>query len=114
MDNLRANTFREYRQALYAYHRAGLDQMTTKPLEEKEAIMKAIQQLEPLFLQDPMPFAANIFRCQGRGNCKFISRRSKVDFKETEAVLKKIAPFFGSDGNKLKRFFYYSYLYFIK
>ena len=46
IDNLRANTFREYRQALYAYHRAGLDQMTTKPLEGKEAIMKAILQLE--------------------------------------------------------------------
>src|SRR6056300_2085641 len=36
IDNLRANTFREYRQALYEYHRAGLDQMTTKPLEGKE------------------------------------------------------------------------------
>ncbi|MDA9015249.1 DUF4835 family protein, partial [Flavobacteriaceae bacterium] len=29
IDNLRSNTFREYRQALYTYHRSGLDQMTT-------------------------------------------------------------------------------------
>ena len=31
IDNLRANTFREYREALYAYHRSGLDQMTSAP-----------------------------------------------------------------------------------
>ena len=61
IDNLRANTFREYREALYAYHRSGLDQMTSAPLEGKEAIMKAIIQLEALFLRRPNAFLLQIF-----------------------------------------------------
>ena len=103
IDNLRANTFREYRQALYAYHRAGLDQMTTKPLEGKEAIMKAIQQLEPLFLRRPNAFLLQIFfDAKVEEIVNLFQEGPKVDFKETEAVLKKIAPFFGSRWKQIK------------
>jgi hypothetical protein len=103
IDNLRANTFREYRQALYAYHRAGLDQMTTKPLEGKEAIMKAIQQLEPLFLRRPNAFLLQIFfDAKVEEIVNLFQEGPKVDFKETETVLKKIAPFFGSRWKQIK------------
>ena len=103
IDNLRANTFREYRQALYAYHRAGLDQMTTKPLEGKEAIMKAIQQLEPLFLRRPNAFLLQIFfDAKVEEIVNLFQEGRKVDFKETEVVLKKIAPFFGSRWKQIK------------
>jgi hypothetical protein len=103
IDNLRANTFREYRQALYAYHRAGLDQMTTKPLEGKEAIMKAIQQLEPLFLRRPNAFLLQIFfDAKVEEIVNLFQEGPKVDFKETEVVLKKIAPFFGSRWKQIK------------
>jgi hypothetical protein len=90
IDNLRANTFREYRQALYEYHRAGLDQLTTTPLEGKEAIMKAIQQLEPLFLRRPNAFLLQIFfDAKVEEIVNLFKEGPKVDFKETEAVLKK-------------------------
>ena len=103
IDNLRANTFREYRQALYAYHRAGLDQMTTKPLEGKEAIMKAIQQLEPLFLRRPNAFLLQIFfDAKVEEIVNLFQEGPKVNFKETEAVLKKIAPFFESRWKQIK------------
>lgn len=103
IDNLRANTFREYRQALYTYHRAGLDQMTTKPLEGKEAIMKAIQQLEPLFLRRPNAFLLQIFfDAKVEEIVNLFQEGPKVDFKETEVVLKKIAPFFGSRWKQIK------------
>lgn len=103
IDNLRANTFREYRQVLYAYHRAGLDQMTTKPLEGKEAIMKAIQQLEPLFLRRPNAFLLQIFfDAKVEEIVNLFQEGPKVDFKETEVVLKKIAPFFGSRWKQIK------------
>jgi len=103
IDNLRAITFREYRQALYEYHRAGLDQLTTTPLEGKEAIMKAIQQLEPLFLRRPNAFLLQIFfDAKVEEIVNLFKEGPKVDFKETEAVLKKIAPFFGSRWKQIK------------
>ena len=103
IDNLRANTFREYRQALYEYHRAGLDQLTRAPLEGKEAIMKAIQQLEPLFLRRPNAFLLQIFfDAKVEEILNLFREGPKVDFKETEAILKKIAPFFGSRWKQIK------------
>ena len=103
IDNLRANTFREYREALYAYHRSGLDQMTSAPLEGKEAIMKAIIQLETLFLRRPNAFLLQVFfDAKVEEIVNIFKERPKVDFKKTEIVLKKIAPFFGSRWKQIK------------
>ena len=103
IDNLRSNTFREYRQALYTYHRSGLDQMTSVPFEGKEAVMKAIQQLEPLFLRRPNAFLLQIFfDAKVEEIVNLFKEGPKVDFKATETVLKKIAPFFGSRWKQIK------------
>tara|TARA_B100000886_G_C20374286_1_gene470998 strand:+ start:236 stop:1093 length:858 start_codon:yes stop_codon:yes gene_type:complete len=103
IDNLRANTFREYRQALYTYHRSGLDQMTSFPFEGKEAVMKAIQELEPLFLRRPNAFLLQIFfDAKVEEIVNLFKEGPKVDFKATETVLKKIAPFFGSRWKQIK------------
>lgn len=103
IDNLRSNTFREYRQALYTYHRSGLDQMTTVPSEGKEAVMLAIQQLEPLFLRRPNAFLLQIFfDAKVEEIVNLFKEGPKVDFKATETVLKKIAPFFGSRWKQIK------------
>ena len=103
IDNLRANTFREYRQALYTYHRSGLDQMTSFPFEGKEAVMKAIQELEPLFLRRPNAFLLQIFfDAKVEEIVNLFKEGPKVEFKATETVLKKIAPFFGSRWKQIK------------
>jgi hypothetical protein len=103
IDNLRANTFREYREALYAYHRSGLDQMTSAPLEGKEAIMKAIIQLEALFLRRPNAFLLQVFfDAKVEEIVNIFKEGPKVDFKKTEIILKKIAPFFGSRWKQIK------------
>ena len=103
IDNLRANTFREYRQALYTYHRSGLDRMTSVPFEGKEAVMKAIQQLEPLFLRRPNAFLLQIFfDAKVEEIVNLFKEGPKIDFKATETVLKKIAPFFGSRWKQIK------------
>lgn len=103
IDNLRSNTFREYREALYAYHRSGLDQMTTAPLEGKEAIMKAIIQLEALFLRRPNAFLLQVFfDAKVEEIVNIFKEGPKVDFKKTEIILKKIAPFFGSRWKQIK------------
>ena len=103
IDNLRANTFREYRETLYAYHRSGLDQMTSAPLEGKEAIMKAIIQLEALFLRRPNAFLLQVFfDAKVEEIVNIFKEGPKVDFKKTEIILKKIAPFFGSRWKQIK------------
>lgn len=103
IDNLRANTFREYRNVLYNYHRSGLDQMTSSPLKGKEAVMRAIQKLEPLFQRRPNAFLLQIFfDAKVEEIVNLFKEGPKVDFKATETVLKKIAPFFGSRWKQIK------------
>ena len=103
IDNLRSNTFKEYRQALYTYHRGGLDQLTASPIEAKQAVMEAINALEPLFLRRPNAFLLQLFfDAKVEEIVNIFKEGPKVDFKETEAVLKKIAPFFGSRWKQIK------------
>ena len=103
IDSLRSNTFREYRQALYRYHREGLDQMTSKPLEGKEALMEAIQMLDPLFQRRPNAFLLQVFfDAKVEEIVNLFSEGPEVDFKATETVLKRIAPFFGSRWKQIK------------
>ncbi|MGB0316159.1 MAG: DUF4835 family protein [Flavobacteriaceae bacterium] len=103
IDNLRSNTFKEYRQALYTYHRGGLDQLTASPIEAKQAVMEAIKALEPLFLRRPNAFLLQLFfDAKVEEIVNIFKEGPKVDFKETEAVLKKIAPFFGSRWKQIK------------
>ena len=61
IDSLRSNTFKEYRQTMYNYHRSGLDQMTNDPIAEKKALMLSIQDLEPLFQRRPNAFLLQLF-----------------------------------------------------
>ena len=103
IDSLRSNTFREYRQTLYAYHRKGLDKLTTDPLEGKEALMEAIQLLDPLYQRRPNAFLLQVFfDAKVEEIVNLFSEGPKVDFKTTETVLKKIAPFFGSRWEQIK------------
>jgi|TARA_X000000950_G_scaffold218370_1_gene262833 hypothetical protein len=103
IDALRSNTFREYRQALYTYHRKGLDQMTTDSKVGKTALMEAIQQLEPMFQRRPNAFLLQLFfDAKVEEIVNLFQEGAKVDFKKTEAVLKKIAPFFGSRWKQIK------------
>ena len=103
IDNLRANTFKEYRQALYTYHRGGLDQLTAAPIEAKQVVMEAIQALEPLFLRRPNALLLQLFfDAKVEEIVNIFKEGPKIDFKETEAVLKKIAPFFGSRWKQIK------------
>ena len=103
IDSLRSNTFREYRQTLYAYHRKGLDKLTTDPLEGKEALMEAIQLLDPRYQRRPNAFLLQVFfDAKVEEIVNLFSEGPKVDFKTTETVLKKIAPFFGSRWKQIK------------
>ena len=65
--------------------------------------MQAIQQLEPLFLRRPNAFLLQIFfDAKVEEIVNLFKDGPKVDFKSTETVLKKIAPFFGSRWKQIK------------
>ena len=103
IDALRSNTFREYRQSLYLYHREGLDKMIDQPKSGKTSIMKAINNLEPLYRRRPNAFLLQIFFDAKVEEIVNLSQEGpKVDFKKTEEILKKIAPFFGSRWKQIK------------
>ena len=103
IDSLRSNTFKEYRQTLYDYHRLGLDQMTRDPVTGKTALMRAIQGLEPLFQRRPNAFLIQLFfDAKVEEIVNLFKEGPKIDFKKTEDILKKIAPFFAGRWKQIK------------
>jgi hypothetical protein len=103
IDSLRSNSFREYRIVFYSYHREGLDQMTSNPKKGKIALMKSIQKLEPLFERRPNTFLIQIFfDAKVEEIVNLFREGPKVDFKKTENILKKIAPFFGGRWKQIR------------
>jgi hypothetical protein len=77
--------------------------MTSKPLEGKEALMEAIQMLDPLFRRRPNAFLLQVFfDAKVEEIVNLFSEGPEVDFKATETVLKRIAPFFGSRWKQIK------------
>ena len=103
IDSLRSNTFKEYRQTLYDYHRLGLDQMTRDPVIGKTALILAIQGLEPLFQRRPNAFLIQLFfDAKVEEIVNLFKEGPKIDFKKTEDILKKIAPFFTGRWKQIK------------
>ena len=103
IDSLRSNSFREFRIVFYSYHREGLDQMTSNPKMGKIALMKSIQKLEPLFERRPNTFLIQIFfDAKVEEIVNLFREGPKVDFKKTENILKKIAPFFGGRWKQIR------------
>ncbi len=94
-DTMRSNTFREYREALYTYHRKGLDLMTEKPLEAKKNIVSALLALENLYDRRPNAMLLQFFfDAKADEIVNLFSDGPEVDFDRASKMLKKIAPFY--------------------
>ena len=103
IDSIRSNTFREYRQALFTYHRKGLDIMTENPLEGKIQVIEALKQLRPLNQRRPNNFLLKMFfDAKVEEIVNIFGEGPKVNFKETEEILKTLAPFFGTRWKQIK------------
>jgi hypothetical protein len=84
IDNLRSNTFREYRATLYQYHRKGLDEMVSNAEEGKRVMMEAINNLESLFNRRPNAFLLQLFfDAKVDEIVNIFSDGPKVNFDET-------------------------------
>jgi hypothetical protein len=102
-DTIRSNTFREYREALYTYHRKGLDLMTEKPLEAKNNIISALIPLENLYDRRPNAMLLQMFfDAKADEIVNLFSDGPKVDFDRASKMLKKIAPFYQPQWKQIK------------
>ena len=102
-DTMRSNTFREYREALYTYHRKGLDLMTEKPLEAKKNIISALLPLENLYDRRPNAMLLQMFfDAKADEIVNLFSDGPEVDFDRASKMLKKIAPFYQPQWKQIK------------
>ena len=102
-DTMRSNTFREYREALYIYHRKGLDLMTENPMEAKNNIINALLPLENLYDRRPNAMLLQMFfDAKADEIVNLFSDGPEVDFDRASKMLKKIAPFYQPQWKKIK------------
>jgi hypothetical protein len=102
-DTVRSNTFREYREALYTYHRKGLDLMTEKPFEAKKNIISALLPLENLYDRRPNAMLLQMFfDAKADEIVNLFSDGPEVDFDRASKMLKKIAPFYQPQWKQIK------------
>ena len=102
-DTMRSNTFREYREALYTYHRKGLDQMTENPMEAKNNIINALLPLENLYDRRPNAMLLQMFfDAKADEIVNLFSDGPEVDFDRASKMLKKIAPFYQPQWKQIK------------
>ena len=102
-DTMRSNTFREYREALYTYHRKGLDLMTEKPSEAKKNIISALLPLENLYDRRPNAMLLQMFfDAKTDEIVNLFSDGPEVDFDRASKILKKIAPFYQPQWKQIK------------
>ena len=103
IDTIRSNTFREYRETLYIYHREGLDSMTKAPAKGKNNIINAILALEDLYDRRPNAMLLQMFfDAKADEIVNLFSDGPKVDFGRTLKMLKKIAPFYQPQWKQIK------------
>ena len=103
VDSMRSNTFKEYRETMYAYHRKGMDVMTQSPENGKTEMMKAMSGLEKLFIRRPNALLLQLFfDAKSDEIVNVFSSGPEVEFDQTAKLLKKIAPFFLSQWKQIK------------
>lgn len=91
--DLLSNTYSEYRNALYNYHRNGLDVMHMSPAEGKKAISTAIVNLNSMNSRRPNSLLLRIFfDAKADEVAQIFSGGPSVDIKEVVDALTNMAP----------------------
>lgn len=103
IDNLSSNTFREYRIAMYNYHRLGIDRMERNAVAGKTTIIGSIELLARLVSRRPNALLLQTFFDAKNNEIKDIfSGGPKVDVVRLKTSLNKAAPFYGNVWNEIK------------
>ena len=102
IDAIRSNSYKEYRQTLYDYHRKGMDFLTDDPLRAKSEIIFSLRPLEKLYVRRPNALPLQIFfDAKSQEIVDIFSSGPKVDFQSTYILLNKVAPFFATKWKQI-------------
>ncbi|TNF75324.1 MAG: DUF4835 family protein, partial [Bacteroidetes bacterium] len=99
---LLSNTFREYRIALYNYHRKGLDIMADDNSTGKQTIAGSLRLFETLIQRRPNAFLIQtFFDAKAEEIQNIFSDGPKVDIVQLKETLNRVAPFYASTWNQI-------------
>lgn len=103
VDNLLSNTFREYRIAMYNYHRKGLDILGDNNSTGKQVISGSMRLFETLIKRRPNAFLIQtFFDAKSEEILNVFSDGPKVDVVTLKETLNRVAPFYSSTWNEIK------------
>ena len=102
VDNLLSNTFREYRIAMYNYHRKGLDILGDNNSTGKQVIAGSMRLFESLIQRRPNAFLIQtFFDAKSEEILNIFSDGPKVDVVTLKETLNRVAPFYSSTWNEI-------------
>ena len=103
IDNVMSNTYSEYRQVLYQYHRLGLDLMATDVDEGKSAIASALMNFQTLHKRRPNSFLVRtFFDAKSDEISDIFSGGPNIKISELVPVLNKVAPMHSKKWGNIK------------
>ncbi|MGB6151119.1 MAG: DUF4835 family protein [Pricia sp.] len=103
IDNLMSNTYREYRIAMYNYHRKGLDILSDNNSTGKQVIAGTMKLFETMMNRRPNAFLIQTFFDAKADEIQNIfSDGPKVDIVELKEILNDIAPTYSSTWKNIK------------
>ena len=103
IDNILSPTFKEFRTALYTYHRQGLDRMIDNTQEAKKQISNAIQSLVPMHRRRPNSFLMRVFfDSKSDEIASIFGGGPKINIASTVDVLNRIAPLYAQKWNAIR------------
>jgi hypothetical protein len=103
VDNLLSNTFREYRIAMYNYHRKGLDILADNNSTGKQVIAGTMRLMETMVKRRPNAFLIQtFFDAKSEEIRDIFSDGPKMDIVQLRETLARIAPFYSNTWNEIK------------
>lgn len=103
VDNLLSNTYREYRIAMYNYHRKGLDVIGDNNSMGKQVIAGTMKLFETMTKRRPNAFLiTTFFDAKSEEIQNIFSDGPKVDIVSLKETLNNIAPLYSSTWNDIE------------
>jgi len=103
VDNILSNAYREYRVAMYNYHRKGLDIMAENNSAGKQVIAGSMRLLETLVKRRPNAFLIQtFFDAKSEEIQNIFSDGPKIDIVQLKETLNRVAPFYSATWNEIK------------
>lgn len=103
VDNLMSNTYREYRVAMYNYHRKGMDVLADNNSTGKQVISGTMKLFESMIKRRPNAFLIQtFFDAKSEEIRNIFSDGPKTDIVSLKETLNRIAPLYSSTWNDIK------------